>query len=144
MYTTYTDGQVKYYDDVDIDHLSYFEVLGMVKELGYTEDAKMYYCEPNVSLDMGLKLWYDDSLIPVILNSCKNNGVVKVYVEQLSVPESVGKEVNEGIESMGQEVNEGIETIDEQQFLQDEYGVEKVIEGVVEAVNADMNEDLIL
>ena len=52
---------------MDKDLISYFELLGMVKDLGYKDTCKIYYRSPCKSLENGVRLVYSDNEIPNML-----------------------------------------------------------------------------
>lgn len=79
--TYYIGGNVNDYYNVNKDLVSYFEILGMVKELGYNDISKLYYRSPYKSLESGLRLIYSDKDTLTILEESKMTGNIIVYVE---------------------------------------------------------------
>ena len=90
----YSGEKVNYYYNVDKDLVSYFELQGMVKDLGYKIMSKIYYKSHLKTFESGLRLIISDKEIPMMLEACKLTGSIKVYVEHIEDDqlESVGRE----------------------------------------------------
>ena len=73
----YAGGDTSYYYNVDPYKMSYFELKGMVEELGYTNILKMYYLCPRKSMETGLCLIDSDKDIPDMLKCTKITGVLR-------------------------------------------------------------------
>ncbi|KAF9592715.1 hypothetical protein IFM89_016947 [Coptis chinensis] len=78
---SYENGKTMYYSDLEIDKLSYFELVGIVKELGYQTFASLYYNVPWKSLENGLRLVSNDVDTNLMIEEIKKQGAIEVYVE---------------------------------------------------------------
>lgn len=78
----YVDGNVKYYSD--IEEVCYFELLDMVKNLGYNNVQKMHYRVPGETLETGLRVIADDNDTNKML-SYKDGGMCMYTEHDLSV-----------------------------------------------------------
>lgn len=74
--TIYEGGPI---DDLKIDVVkwSYFELVGMLKELRYGEINTIYYKNPN----FGMNVLADDSGVLDIVDLCRVNLSVDVYIQ---------------------------------------------------------------
>ncbi|XP_023761954.2 uncharacterized protein LOC111910350 isoform X1 [Lactuca sativa] len=80
----YINGQVRYFDVVDIDEFSVHELDLMMRELGYDGTEIMYYHFrlPNEGFDFGLRaLGNDDDVRNLSRYVTHNNKMIKVYTE---------------------------------------------------------------
>ena len=95
----YSGGSTSYYYNVDADKMSYFELKGMVEDLGYTNMAKMYYLYPRKSMETGLRLIDSDKDIHGLLECVELSGGVEVYVEHLLDERVEGETESKGDDS---------------------------------------------
>ena len=117
----YSRGKVNYYYNVDKDLVSYFELKGIVTDLGYKNMSKIYYRSPCKIFESGLRLIVSDNEIPLMLEDSKLTGSIEVYVEHIEddklenvgVEDSVHGEDTEGGEGSlgGQETVSGKENM---------------------------------
>ncbi|CAI9265993.1 unnamed protein product [Lactuca saligna] len=80
----YINGQVRYFDVVDIDEFSVHELDLMMRELGYDGTEIMYYHFrlPNEGFNFGLRaLGNDDDVRNLSRYVTHNNKMIKVYTE---------------------------------------------------------------
>nr|KAJ0224071.1 hypothetical protein LSAT_V11C200087730 [Lactuca sativa] len=80
----YINGQVRYFDVVDIDEFSVHELDLIMRELGYDGTEIMYYHFrlPNEGFDFGLRaLGNDDDVRNLSRYVTHNNKMIKVYTE---------------------------------------------------------------
>ncbi|KAG5598442.1 hypothetical protein H5410_029812 [Solanum commersonii] len=76
----YSDGQVTEFLDVDVDRLSYFELRGYIKELGYTTTCTFSIKPPNSGI---LEDIHNDMDILDLSCSLEDGDIVEVYVKHL-------------------------------------------------------------
>ncbi|WMV55026.1 hypothetical protein MTR67_048411 [Solanum verrucosum] len=76
----YSDGQVTEFLDVDVDRLSYFELRGNIKELGYTTTCTFSIKPPNSGI---LEDIHNDMDILDLSCSLEDGDIVEVYVKHL-------------------------------------------------------------
>ncbi|KAK8643616.1 hypothetical protein V6N13_012902 [Hibiscus sabdariffa] len=69
--------------DLDPDMLCYYTLCDMVKEASYRGVKYFSYCEPGLSFDEGLKIFYDDSSVIAMINHLRNLGSLHIYVEHV-------------------------------------------------------------
>ncbi|KAM7495351.1 hypothetical protein LguiB_029960 [Lonicera macranthoides] len=93
----YSGGQVSFFYNVDPDKMSYFELKGMVEDLGYNNVAKLFYLCPNKSMETGLRIIVNDKDIGPMLKTAKLTCGIEVYVEHsVGVDKDKGNGVGEG------------------------------------------------
>ncbi|WMV52837.1 hypothetical protein MTR67_046222 [Solanum verrucosum] len=76
----YSGGQVTEFLDVDVDRLSYFELRGYIKELGYTTTCTFSIKPPNSGI---LEDIHNDMDILDLSCSLEDRDIVEVYVKHL-------------------------------------------------------------
>jgi len=76
----YSGGQVIEFLDVDVDRLSYFELRGYIKELGYTTTCTFSIKPPNSGI---LEDIHNDMDILDLSCSLEDGDIVEVYVKHL-------------------------------------------------------------
>uniref|UniRef100_M1AYK3 PB1-like domain-containing protein n=1 Tax=Solanum tuberosum TaxID=4113 RepID=M1AYK3_SOLTU len=76
----YSGGQVTKFLDVDVDKLSYFELIGYIKELGYTTTSTFSIKPPNNGI---LEDIHNDMDILDLSCSLEDGDIVEVYVKHL-------------------------------------------------------------
>uniref|UniRef100_M1DS62 PB1-like domain-containing protein n=1 Tax=Solanum tuberosum TaxID=4113 RepID=M1DS62_SOLTU len=76
----YSGGQVTEFLDVDVDRLSYFELRGYIKELGYTTTCTFSIKPPNSGI---LEDIHNDMDILDLSCSLEDGDIVEVYVKHL-------------------------------------------------------------
>ncbi|KAG5602796.1 hypothetical protein H5410_034166, partial [Solanum commersonii] len=76
----YSDGQVTEFLDVDVDRLSYFELRGYIKELGYTTTCTFSIKPPNRGI---LEDIHNDMNILDLSSFLEDGDIVEVYVKHL-------------------------------------------------------------
>ncbi|KAG5577593.1 hypothetical protein H5410_057727 [Solanum commersonii] len=76
----YSGGQVTEFLDVDVDRLSYFELRGYIKELGYTTTCTFSIKPPNSGI---LEDIHNDMDILDLSYSLEDGDIVEVYVKHL-------------------------------------------------------------
>ncbi|KAF7119302.1 hypothetical protein RHSIM_Rhsim13G0148900 [Rhododendron simsii] len=103
----YLGEKVDFINDIDPDLMSYFEMVIIIKELGYVENAIMYHCLPDCDLDGGLREINTDIAVCDMFVIHEGIGTIAIYV----VDEYGKEDDDEGIESSG-EGNAGDSDID--------------------------------
>ena len=93
----YKGGEVTYYDNIDIDYLSMFEMLGYTKELRYKDGGQMWFKIAGLT---GLKSYEEilsDMNVANMLDYNKGMGDIEVYFveEGLSIDEFDSFEASE-------------------------------------------------
>ncbi|KAI8536952.1 hypothetical protein RHMOL_Rhmol10G0296900 [Rhododendron molle] len=84
---TYLGGKFDCITNVDSDLMSYFEVLGLMKELGIElENANMYHKMPDCDLDGGLREIKTDRDVVDMFAIHSGRSTIAVYVENIGVP----------------------------------------------------------
>ncbi|CAK8534494.1 unnamed protein product [Lathyrus sativus] len=77
--------------EIDVDRWSYFESVGVVKDLGYTEVDTIYYNYPT----FGMNVLKDDKGALDVADLCRAHLKVDIYIEHsLSQPEYVKNPIN--------------------------------------------------
>ncbi|KAM7489032.1 hypothetical protein LguiB_026516 [Lonicera macranthoides] len=77
----YNGGKVDYFYNVDLDKMSYFEIKGMVEDLGYKNIAKLYYFIHRKSMEIGLRLIDNDKDINKMMVHVQAIGGIEIYIE---------------------------------------------------------------
>ncbi|XP_048502570.1 uncharacterized protein LOC104903051 [Beta vulgaris subsp. vulgaris] len=80
---TYVGGQVSFYRNCDVDRLSYFELVGMVKEIGFSEGDKLYYTIPSYCLETGIDEIHNDQSVERLLKFRKPNMFIDIYIQHV-------------------------------------------------------------
>ncbi|KAL2931888.1 hypothetical protein RDABS01_037298 [Bienertia sinuspersici] len=78
---TYTGGQVSIFRNCDIDRLSYFELVGMAKDIGFNFGAKLYYTVPGYNLENRIDEIHDDRSVSRMLKFAKPNMFLDIYIQ---------------------------------------------------------------
>lgn len=73
----YLGGTVTMFKDLDPDRMSFFELKGMVNDLGYKTFSTLYYRDPSTSFANGLRLLLYDNEIDQMLNDTKKTGLLE-------------------------------------------------------------------
>ncbi|KAM7490860.1 hypothetical protein LguiA_033781 [Lonicera macranthoides] len=97
----YLGGNVTMFKDLDPDRMSFFELKGMINDLGYKTFSKLYYRDPSTSFAIGLRLLISDNEIDQMLNEAKKTGSLQMYVDHCKINEGDNGEVRQS------EVNQG-------------------------------------
>lgn len=92
--------------------MSYFELMGMVSELGYNNINKLYYMIPCRGFEIGHRLIVANKKIIEMLEDAKMTRSIELYVEHIDV-ENVGLEDNQGVEEIDGS-NSGYEETDDE------------------------------
>src|SRR3954468_9842630 len=72
--------------DVDVDRWSYFELVGVLKDLGYTKVATIYYKDPQ----LGMSALKDDKGANDVVDLFRVHLEVHIFIEHvLSQPEFI-------------------------------------------------------
>ncbi|KAI5410042.1 hypothetical protein KIW84_055499 [Lathyrus oleraceus] len=126
----------------DVDKWGYFEVLGIVKELGYEESGTVIYKDPIV----GLFTLSDDKGSQEIVYLCKVHESVHLYVQHLvSQPDYYDGPINDETNNIVKVVVNVDETEDVIRKLVEDvlngkaYGVSDLNKAEVEGTNIDVN-----
>nr|KAJ0185090.1 hypothetical protein LSAT_V11C900461820 [Lactuca sativa] len=79
----YVKGRLAFFDFVDTDLFSVYDLNDMIREIGYSADDTMYYHYriPNLDLDCGLKTLGNDQDVLSMAQYVPQNRVINVYVE---------------------------------------------------------------
>lgn len=56
----YLGDHIKYIYNVDLDRMLYFELKGLVEEIGYNNVSKLFFKVPKLALESGLKFINND------------------------------------------------------------------------------------
>ncbi|CAK8532007.1 unnamed protein product [Lathyrus sativus] len=112
--------------EIDVDRWSYFELVGVVKDLDYTEVDTIYYNDPT----FGMNFLKDDKGALDVADLCRVNLKVDIYIEHLLFqPEYVENPIN----MMEQK------SIDEEPLNMVNPEVESTLEDLYEEVIKDTN-----
>ncbi|KAJ8427578.1 hypothetical protein Cgig2_006642 [Carnegiea gigantea] len=83
----YVGGGVSEIKPVDIDRLSRFEIIGLAKDIEFTNVEKFYYVIPGMSLREGLRTCHNDfESLDMIVVAAVNKRLVEVVPEMPAVP----------------------------------------------------------
>ena len=87
----YVGGEKTVFRNCDKDRMSYFELVGLIKDVGsFNEGDKIFYCIPDLALDYGVDEIRDDMSIVRMLSLSRPNEILEIYVQpstQLTVEE---------------------------------------------------------
>ncbi|KAL3538278.1 hypothetical protein ACH5RR_001644 [Cinchona calisaya] len=75
----YVGGKIAYFNDVDPDLISYFEVLDCLKEIGVDVEIPIYYMVPNFDLEHGRRLFNFDKIVLEMFEVNMNHKVIAIY-----------------------------------------------------------------
>ncbi|KAM7526432.1 hypothetical protein LguiA_016334 [Lonicera macranthoides] len=103
----YSGGKIAFFYDVDPDRMSYFELKGMVDDLGYINMAKMHDRIPCRSLNVGLRCIVSDNNVTAMIEESKLTRGLEMYTEYFDNFEQIehheiteNEKVNEYIDVM--------------------------------------------
>ncbi|KAJ8432692.1 hypothetical protein Cgig2_016365 [Carnegiea gigantea] len=86
----YVEGRVSEIEPVDIDRLSRFAIIGLTKEIGFTNVEKFYYLIPEMSLREGLRTCHNDfESLDMAAIAAVNKRLVVYLVHMVDVPKEV-------------------------------------------------------
>ncbi|KAL4592740.1 hypothetical protein LXL04_005744 [Taraxacum kok-saghyz] len=79
----YKNGNVAYFDFVDIDLFSVHDINEMVRDIGYLTETPLFYqyCKPNICLDYGLMLLGNDQDVLTMTAYIPTHREISVYIE---------------------------------------------------------------
>ncbi|KAL3506930.1 hypothetical protein ACH5RR_032312 [Cinchona calisaya] len=75
----YVGGKIEYFNDVDPDLMSYFEVLDCLKEIGIDIEIPVYYMVPNFDSEHGHRLINSDKIVVEMFEVNMNHKVIAIY-----------------------------------------------------------------
>nr|DAD49172.1 TPA_asm: hypothetical protein HUJ06_019109 [Nelumbo nucifera] len=80
----YVGGKVKLIKKIDVDNISYWMLLKMVEDCGYSKDevSKIFYRVSNMGISNVLREVSDDSTTFGLLTYVSEGGSLDMYVEQ--------------------------------------------------------------
>ena len=86
----YVGGGVSEIEPVDIDRLSRFEIIGLAKDIGFTNVEEFYYLIPGMSLREGLRTCHNDfKSLDMTIVAAVNKRLVVYLVHMVDVPKEV-------------------------------------------------------
>ena len=87
----YLGGSTSFYDEVDIDRLSYFEIQDMCCGLGANSTSRFHYLIPGGNLEQGLRLINEDDNVVYMceIHAAWLIDKIKLYVESGEEPLAV-------------------------------------------------------
>ncbi|KAG5540566.1 hypothetical protein RHGRI_020696 [Rhododendron griersonianum] len=77
----YSMGKVEFIRNVDKDLMSYFELISMIKDLGYLENCNIYHKLPDCDLDGGLRELKTDAEVWDMFAIHNDRETISIYVE---------------------------------------------------------------
>ncbi|KAL4566631.1 hypothetical protein LXL04_030751 [Taraxacum kok-saghyz] len=79
----YKNGNVAYFDFVDIDLFSVHDINEMVRDIGYLTETPLFYqyCKPNICLDYGLMPLGNDQDVLTMTAYIPTHREISVYIE---------------------------------------------------------------
>ena len=79
----YKNGNVAYFDFVDIDLFSVHDINEMVRDIGYLTETPLFYqyCKPNICLDYGLMPLGNDQDVLTMTAYIPRHREISVYIE---------------------------------------------------------------
>ena len=98
----YIGGQMSIFRNCDVDRLSYFELVDITKDVGFTEGDKLYYTIPSYDLDTGIDEIHDDQSVIQMLKFAKSNTFIEIYVQNF---DQHGVSGNVGVGEASEHVN---------------------------------------
>ncbi|KAK3027867.1 hypothetical protein RJ639_041501, partial [Escallonia herrerae] len=87
-------GVVDVLDGMDVDLMSYWELVGIIGDLGLPSSSLMYYQVPGLDFRSGLRLITDDNGVMSMLEYYKSTDMVPLYVERVDPLQVVGSDGN--------------------------------------------------
>ncbi|KAK3041491.1 hypothetical protein RJ639_000468 [Escallonia herrerae] len=87
-------GVVDVLDAMDVDLMSYWELVGIIGDLGLPSSSLMYYQVPGLDFRSGLRLITDDNGVLSMLEYYKSTDMVPLYVERVDPLQVVGSDGN--------------------------------------------------
>lgn len=87
----YKGGEVHVFKNLDVDTWSYFEAVGLLKELGYRDSVRLWWKPSSWPFEAGLKLLgLDKDALELSDYAIANKSEVDIYVEHsIDGPSSV-------------------------------------------------------
>ncbi|KAJ8425676.1 hypothetical protein Cgig2_033678 [Carnegiea gigantea] len=90
----YVGGGVSEIEPVDIDRLPRFEIIGLAKDIGFTNVEEFYYLIPGMSLRKGLRTCHNDfESLDMTAAAAVNKRLVVYLVHMVEVPKKVVPEM---------------------------------------------------
>ncbi|KAL4560423.1 hypothetical protein LXL04_032574 [Taraxacum kok-saghyz] len=104
----YKNGNVAYFDFVDIDLFSVHNINEMVRDIGYLTETHLFYqdCKPNICLDYGLMPLGNDQDVLTMTAYIPRHREISVYIET----GQVSQVINPQVEALVEVVVEGVGT----------------------------------
>ena len=121
---TYVGGLMNHWVGYDEDRLSFFELVSLWKDIGYTMPCKMIGLKPGMELDNGAVLLTDDVDVMYLLNQHKIVNSYRMDIYVVPSEESLGK--------VQVEVEPGVEEDEEGEEREIEWEVEEEVNGGIE------------
>ncbi|KAK2973851.1 hypothetical protein RJ640_003259 [Escallonia rubra] len=87
-------GVVDVLDGMDVDLMSYWELVGIIGDLGLPSSSLMYYQVPGLDFRSGLRLITDDNGVMSMLEYYKSTDMVPFYVERVNPLQVIGSDEN--------------------------------------------------
>lgn len=122
MCKAYNGGKISQFKNIDPDLVSYFEIIGYVKDLGYQDICKLYFKSPLKTMDAGLIFMYNDEQRDKLLEEARETSSIMVYVEHL---DAIDIEDGQNVEVPFEVVDTGLgNDVEQEEVSADEDGNE--------------------
>ncbi|KAG5529062.1 hypothetical protein RHGRI_029657 [Rhododendron griersonianum] len=93
VFEVHNGAKIDFARDVDKDLVSYFEMVHMIKDLGYSEKCNIYHKLPDCDLDGGLRDIKTNGDVVVMFAICNDKETISIYVVNPVVEEGQGADL---------------------------------------------------
>ncbi|KAG5528666.1 hypothetical protein RHGRI_029364 [Rhododendron griersonianum] len=90
VFEVHNEAKIDFVRDVDKDLMSYFEMVHMIKDLGYSEKCNIYHKLPDCDLDGGLRDIKTDGDVVDMFAMHNDKETISIYVVNPMVEEGEG------------------------------------------------------